>query len=66
VLSSRFTRPRESTAQHVRQTHYDEQRTLVLQQRGFRVLRFWNDDVLLRTDVVAEVIYEALARAPSP
>ena len=28
----------------------------------FRTLRFWNDDVLARTDSVVETIYEALHR----
>jgi very-short-patch-repair endonuclease len=42
--------------QHLDALIYDEARTKVLEQRGYRVLRFWNDDVLLRTsDVVAEI-----------
>jgi very-short-patch-repair endonuclease len=31
-----------------------------LRSSGFRVLRFWNDDVLSRTEVVLETIFEAL------
>ena len=27
---------------------------------GFRVLRFWNGDVLTKTDIVVETIYAAL------
>ena len=38
--------------QHVEQQAYDEQRTKDLQAAGFRVLRFWNDDALLRTDEI--------------
>ena len=33
--------------------------------QGFRVIRFWNDDVLLRMDEVLAVIAAALA-APHP
>jgi very-short-patch-repair endonuclease len=29
---------------------------------GFRVLRFWNGDVLRQTDSIVETIYEALHR----
>ena len=38
----------------------DLHRTRFLEQRGFAVLRFWNDDVLLRTPVVLDVIHAAL------
>lgn len=42
--------------QHLDALAYDQRRTAVLEREGYRVLRFWNDDVLLRTDdVVAEV-----------
>ena len=42
--------------QHLDARAYDERRTEALQREGYRVLRFWNDDVLLRTeDVVAEI-----------
>ena len=42
--------------QHLDAQIYDEARANALEQRGYRVLRFWNDDVLLRTsDVVAEI-----------
>ncbi|TYT23032.1 endonuclease domain-containing protein [Luteimonas viscosa] len=40
----------------------DRRRTRFLESRGLEVLRFWNDDVLLRTDVVLEVIHAAPAR----
>jgi len=43
---------------------YDADRTAWLEGQGFRVLRFWNNDVLAAMDVVLETIYEALiARA---
>ncbi|KRE85532.1 DNA-cytosine methyltransferase [Rhodanobacter sp. Soil772] len=42
--------------QHLDALAYDRRRTEALQREGYRVLRFWNDDVLLRTeDVVAEI-----------
>ena len=42
--------------QHVEAAARDEQRSLALQAHGFRVLRFWNDDVLLREREVLEEI----------
>jgi very-short-patch-repair endonuclease len=46
--------------QHVDATDYDEQRTGALQREGYRVLRFWNHDVLLRTDDVVAEIFRVL------
>jgi very-short-patch-repair endonuclease len=48
--------------QHVEQSAYDNRRDAFLRSQGFRVLRFWNQDVLARTDSVLETIYEALQR----
>src|SRR5215472_11064182 len=36
--------------QHTEQAEADARRSAVLERSGFRILRFWNDDVLLRTD----------------
>ena len=33
-----------------------------LRAQGFRVLRFWNNDILLDTDAVAEAIHDAVTR----
>ena len=53
--------------QHVDQVVYDERRTLELQTMGYRVLRFWNNDVLANLESVLEVLLEALASpGPSP
>ena len=52
-------------SQHFAQIAYDEKRTALLMQRGFRVLRFWDNDVLLRTDSVMQTIFDALT-APHP
>ncbi len=46
--------------QHQEQTNYDDDRTRWLEHRGFRVVRFWNDDVLKETDGVLDVILLAL------
>jgi very-short-patch-repair endonuclease len=43
--------------QHLEQAAYDAERTRKLESQGYRVLRFWNDEVLLRTeDVLAEIL----------
>ncbi|MET0893023.1 MAG: DUF559 domain-containing protein [Pseudoxanthomonas sp.] len=47
--------------QHVERAAYDQQRTIALQRAGYRVLRYWNDDVLLRTSSVLEDILLNLA-----
>jgi len=52
--------------QHASRIGADAERTASLERAGFRVLRFWNDDVLCRTDEVLEEILRALARDPSP
>ena len=46
--------------QHVERADYDARRTRVLEAEGYRVLRYWNDDVLLRTTGVLEDILRAL------
>jgi adenine-specific DNA-methyltransferase len=50
---------------HLEQQHYDDARTLHLPSKGYRVLRFWNNDVLTNIESVLEVPMEALA-SPSP
>ena len=45
----------------------DRGRDTHLRQQGFRVLRFWNNDVLSNPNGVEEVIRDALARGtPTP
>ena len=48
--------------QHTEQVGSDAQRTVWLEARGFRVLRFWNHDVLNNIEAVKEVIRGALSR----
>jgi len=43
----------------------DGARTAYLESQGYRVLRFWNNDVLLKTDSVLEAIWNAV-HAPHP
>lgn len=49
--------------QHGDQQDYDARRTAYLQSQGYRVLRFWNNDVLTDIESVLEVVWEALAGA---
>lgn len=50
-------------SQHVTDAPYDAKRDAFLRSAGFRILRFWNGDVLSRTDSVVETIFEALYRS---
>jgi len=49
-------------SQHVDDAAYDARRDAILRSNGFRVLRFWNADVMARLDGVLETIFEALHR----
>jgi len=44
----------------------DEMRTELLEARGYRVLRFWNSDVLSDIDRVVQNVYNALASRTTP
>jgi very-short-patch-repair endonuclease len=46
--------------QHSERAALDSQRTAWLETQGFRVLRFWNHDVLRNVEAVKEAIREAL------
>ena len=46
--------------QHGEDVAYDSERSAYLESRGFRVFRFWNNDVLTQIEVVKEVIMGAL------
>jgi very-short-patch-repair endonuclease len=52
--------------QHAVRIVEDERRTRFLMSRGYRLLRFWNNDVLENVDGVLEVIALALRDSPSP
>ena len=51
--------------EHSEQVTYDSERDRWLETQGFRVLRFWNNQVLTEIEVVKYVIAEALG-VPSP
>ena len=50
---------------HLEQISRDEKRTAFLESKGYRVIRFWNDDVLLKQDIVLDEILRALT-TPHP
>jgi adenine-specific DNA-methyltransferase len=53
--------------QHVEAASYDENRTRFIEAQGYRVLRFWNNEVLTQTDAVRERILQALQEdSPHP
>jgi len=52
-------------SQHGEQVIYDETCTRKLETMGYRVLRFWDNDVLTNIEGVLEVILAALA-SPAP
>ncbi|HEX5807992.1 MAG TPA: DUF559 domain-containing protein [Anaerolineales bacterium] len=47
-------------SQHLDQQEYDEERTRYLETHGYRVLRFWNNDVLNHLDDVLNAIWSVL------
>ena len=53
--------------QHGAQVDRDAERTRFFEEEGYRVLRFWNNDVLMNTDAVLEAISLALTTStPTP
>ena len=50
--------------QHSDAIDYDRKRTAFLRARGYRVLRFWNNDVMGNIEGVVRLIEEALATPP--
>jgi very-short-patch-repair endonuclease len=48
--------------QHAEQADRDAHRTAYLAQQGWRVIRFWNHDVLAQTSAVLEAIARELAQ----
>ena len=49
-------------SQHVADAPYDANRDNYLRAHGYRVLRFWNEQVSLETEAVVETILQALNR----
>ncbi len=48
--------------QHVDATVYDEQRTNLLKKKGFRVVRYWNHEVLENLDEVMDAFTLTLSQ----
>jgi very-short-patch-repair endonuclease len=48
--------------QHAEQLHYDQQRTRWLEAQGYRVLRYWNNDVLANTEAVVQAVLDAVEK----
>ena len=46
--------------QHLDQKEYDEERTKYFEGRGYKVLRFWNNEVMNNIDDVLKVIWSVL------
>ena len=54
------------SGQHVDRSEHDTRRTAWLESRGYRVIRFWNNDVMSNIDGVIEMIRTELAATPHP
>ena len=52
--------------QHADNTQYDNARTGYLERCGYRVLRFWNNEVFENIEGVVEVILNTLAQRATP
>jgi very-short-patch-repair endonuclease len=52
--------------QHAEQTRRDAQRSRFLESKGYRILRFWNVDVLTNIESVLELIQSAVLATPTP
>lgn len=46
--------------QHAEQIEYDMKRSSMLEKNGFRVLRFWDHDMLKNSQIVLNAIYHEL------
>lgn len=53
-------------SQHLEQEEYDIERTKFLETKGYKVLRFYNNDVMKNVEKVLEVILENLESPSSP
>ena len=49
---------------HSQQVDYDAQRIACLNAQGYRVLRFWNNQVMKEIEVVKAVIVQVLEAGP--
>jgi len=52
--------------QHAENAAKDQKRTAWLEEKGYRVLRFWNNEVLGDIEAVCERIWNVIDETPSP
>ncbi|ACL73427.1 conserved hypothetical protein [Thioalkalivibrio sulfidiphilus HL-EbGr7] len=52
--------------QHAEQRRYDARRSAELETLGYRVIRFWNHEILADIEPVLDEIFRALRKPPSP
>jgi very-short-patch-repair endonuclease len=52
--------------QHAERAAFDAERTRLFESHGYRVLRYWNNDVLSNIDGVLEDIRRAITSTPTP
>jgi len=52
--------------QHAEQVEYDIKRTQYLESEGYKVLRFWNNQVMHELESVLEKIRVEIALSPTP
>jgi len=53
-------------AHHQNQIEYDTIRTKFLNAAGYKVLRFWNNEVFNQLDGVLETIWKTISNTPTP
>ena len=52
--------------QHAEERRYEVARTRFIEREGYRVLRFWNNEVLANIEGVLELIQSAILATPTP
>lgn len=53
-------------SQHMQQSVADQSRTAGLERRGYRIIRFWNHEILCEIEAVLERIAAELIDSPHP
>lgn len=53
-------------SQHLEQEEYDVEQTKYFEAQGYKVIRFWNDDVMKDIESVIRAIIFAMASEPHP
>ena len=52
--------------QHADRAEYDARRSRWLEDQGFKVMRFWNNQVLVETEAVIQAVANVLSPPPVP